>query len=238
MKCFARLRWWSTAAGFFALVLTATAHAEPVVYRGTVVTDVRLGAQQFHNAALTLMFTGDTADIAEVTDSGGNPIPSLCDNGSIHKAVFFWITKGSASFSFEINRKRYTGKFLPGQIFVSVDTCSGGMGFGSFTGPFGLEPIYPMAMTHGSAQFFADPGALSTARNVSGNAWSCIGFAVDGNEFSCTPPDTYPLRTSAGDLVVYMPYQLLCTDGSGLICLQASGSMNRGTFSVVPGTPD
>jgi hypothetical protein len=233
----ALMQWW--AAGLVALGLASAAKAEPVVFRSSVVTDIKLGAQNYHNAALKLTFVGDSADIGPVTDSNGNLIPSSCNNGaSIPQPFFFWLTKGSAAFSFEIDGKRTSGKFLPGQVFVSVDTCNGGMGFGSFTGPTGLEPIYPLAMTHGSVDFFSGPDALSTARNMSGNAWSCIGFAIDGSQFLCTPPDAYPLHTSAGDLFVYSPYQLFCGDGSGKICLQKSGSMNRGTFSVVPGMSD
>ena len=231
-------RRWACAAGVVVFGLASLAQAEPVAFRGTVVTDIRLGAQNYHNAALKLTFLGDTADIAAVTDSSGKPIPSSCQNTvpPNTNSYFFWITNGSASFSFESAGKRVSGKFLPGQIFVSMDTCSGGVGFGSFT-PQGFEPIYPLALTHGSAQAlsFASANPLSTAGNTSGNAWSCIGFHTDFTPFTCTPPETLPLHSDAGDLFVYMPYQFLCGDGTNNICLPKSGSMNRGTFSVVPG---
>ena len=214
----------------------SAAQAESVTYRGTVVTDVKLGSQSYHNAALKLTFSGDTADIGPVKDSSGNLIPSSCQNSTPPQPFFFWITKGSAAFSFESGGRKFSGNLLPGQIFVSVDTCNGGIGFGSFT-PGGFEPIYPLTFTHGSAQVFAYDSAnpLSTASNTTGNAFSCIGFHVDFTAFTCTPPDTLPLHSDAGDLLVYMPYQFLCGDGSSNICLPKSGSMNRGTFSVVPG---
>jgi hypothetical protein len=228
-------RWWTGTAAGLVLGLAGAAHAEPVTYRGTVVTDVKLGTQSFHNAALKLTFSGDTADIAEVTDPSGNPIPSACDT-TPHTPIFFWLTKGSAAFSFEIGGKKYSGNFLPGQVFVSDDSCSGGIGFGMVT-PQGFEPIYPLSFTHGSAQThaYAVANPLSTAGNTTGNAWSCIGFNTDFESFTCTPPETLPLHSDAGDLLVYMPYQFLCGDGTNEICLPKSGSMNRGTFSVVPG---
>ena len=233
----ARCRRSMWAAGFVVFGLVSLAHAEPVAYRGTVVTDIRLGAQSYHNAALKLTFVGDTGDIAPVTDSSGNPIPSSCQNTvpPNTNAYFFWITKGSASFSFESGGKKVSGNLLPAQLFVSVDTCNGGIGFGSFT-PQGFEPIYPLAFTHGSAEalgFGSNP--LSTAGNGSGNAWSCIGFHTDFTAFTCTPPESLPLHSNKGDLFIYMPYQFLCGDGTSNICLPKSGSMNRGTFSVIPG---
>jgi hypothetical protein len=239
----ALLRWRAAAAAGCVFGLMSVGQAEPVTFRGTVVTDVKLGSQSYHNAALKLTFSGDTADIAAVTDSSGNPIPTFCHNTvpPNNDPYFFWIPKGSAAFSFESGGKKVSGKFLPGQIFVSVDTCSGGIGFGSYT-PQGFEPIYPLSFTHGSAQTLTQiPGGqlsgspLATAGNTTGNAWSCIGFSIDFSAFTCTPPETLPLHSDAGDLLVYMPYQFLCGDGTNNICLPKSGSMNRGTFSVVPG---
>jgi hypothetical protein len=223
------------AAGAVALGLATAAFAEPVAYRATVVTDVRLGQHVYHNAALKLRFVGDSTDMKPATDSSGNVIPSQFCN----PPAFFWITKGQASFSFQSGRKAIAGHFLPGQIFVALDTCNGGMGFGSFIGPNGMEPAYPLGFAHGSAENAAfSATALSTAVNTSGNAWSCIGFppSFNGTESTCASPDPYPLHTDLGqDFFVYMPYTFLCGDGSNNICLQYSGSMNRGTFSVVPG---
>ena len=228
----------AAATGCAAWTLAGAAQAEPVTFRGTVVTDVKLGPQSYHDAALKLTFVGDTADIAPVTDASGNPLASACDNTvpPNQNPYFFWIPKGSAAFSFESGGRTFSGNFLPGQLFVSVDTCNGGIGFGTYT-PQGFEPIYPLAFTHGSAQTlsYASASPLSTAANGSGNAWSCIGFHVDFTAFTCTPPETLPLHSDAGDLLVYMPYQFLCGDGTSNICLPKSGSMNRGTFSVVPG---
>src|SRR5271169_2495031 len=105
------------------------AKAEPVVYRGTVVTDVRLGAQYYPLARLKLTFKGDS-DQQSPFIVGGSEIPSSCGP----TGYFFWITTGEASFSFESQDKTISGSFLPKQIFVALDTCNGGIGFGSFTG--------------------------------------------------------------------------------------------------------
>jgi hypothetical protein len=88
-------RRWACAAGVVVLGLASLAQAEPVAFRGTVVTDIRLGAQNYHNAALKLTFLGDTADIAAVTDSSGKPIPSSCQN-TIPKGMYNGISEGLA----------------------------------------------------------------------------------------------------------------------------------------------
>ena len=67
----APLRWRVAAAAGFALGLISAAQAESVTYRGTVVTDIKLGSRNYHDAALKLTFSGDTADIVPVTDSSG-----------------------------------------------------------------------------------------------------------------------------------------------------------------------
>jgi hypothetical protein len=223
------------AAGAVALTLAGAASADPVTFRATVATDIRLGTHSYRNADLLLTFVGDTQNIAAVTDASGTPLQSSCQNGDPTQAYFFWIPKGSAAFSFESGGQKVSGHFLPGQVFVSVDVCSGGIGFGSYIGPNGLEPVYPLGFTHGSAQTstFASASPLSTAANSTGNAWSCINFPIDNS--ACTPPDAYPLHTDAGDLFIYMPYLFTCGDGTDNMCLVKSGSMNRGTFSVVPG---
>jgi len=224
-----------------ALSFASAAQAGPVTYRGTVVTNIRLGTQSYQNAALSMTFVGDTTDVAPATDANGNNIPSYFCPGMV---VFYWIAKGRASFSFESGGKRVSGHFLPGQIFVALDTCNGGIGFGSYTGPHGVEPAYPLAYTHGSAENFSfSKNPLSTAVNTSGNAWSCIGFPPDfnstGNGGPCTSPDAYPLHTDLGqDLFVYMPYRFLCGYDDVSICADYSGSMNRGTFSVMLGSPE
>jgi hypothetical protein len=231
-KCIGlRLRGMAIAAACCAAVgLVTTAFAAPISYRASVVTNIRLGAQNYQNAALDLTFSGDTADIGPVTDSSGNPLPGNC---------YFQLSKGRASFSFETGGTRVAGQFLPGQLFVALDACAAGIGLGSFTGPNGFEPVYPLGFTHGSADNFAagNPSALSTHANVSGNAWSCIGYPPS-NGGSCTAPDAYPLHTNLGqDLFVYMPYLFICGYPDE-ICLTKSGSMNRGTFSIMSGADD
>lgn len=226
------------------LGFTTSALADPVAYRGTVVTDVRLGQQTYHFASLKLTFVGDTNNIFVVTDSSGNIVPSANCNGT---GNFFFMTIGSASFSFQSAAKSVSGHFLPGQIFVGLDVCNGGIGFGSFTGPHGLEPGYPLVFTHGSAEYLSFSSAVSlptspllNAANTTGNAWSCIGYPPafpSGSSGSCTPPDSYPLHTDLGeDFFIYMPYRYLCGTGDDVtVCSNRTGSMNRGTFSVIPG---
>jgi hypothetical protein len=73
---------------------TGQALAEPVVYRATVVTDIKLDGRSYHNAALRLTFTGDTNDAGPVSDASGKPVPSgLClgSDGS-GSGYFYWAT--------------------------------------------------------------------------------------------------------------------------------------------------
>lgn len=233
-KSVLRLRHWGCAViaavgGGYA----AASLAGPMTYQGTVVTDINLGGHRYHNAAVTVTFHGDTKDIQPAVDQNGNPIPS---QSCPHGLYFFWIAKGTASVSLEFQGKTRSARFLPGQIFVALDECSGGIGFGSFTGPHGLEPAYPLAFTHGTAQDFAlyTDSPLSTAANMSGNAWSCIGYPpLEANSGFCTSPDTYPLHTDSGDVFFYMPYTSITADTT--LVGDESGTLNRGTLSLRAG---
>jgi hypothetical protein len=203
-----------------------------MTYQAVVVTDIKLGGNRYDNATVTVTFEGDTDDIAAAVDGQGKPIASeYCSVAS-----FFWLAKGAASISVEHQGKTLSATFRPGQIFVALDACNGGIGFGSYTGPHGLEVAYPLAFTMGTAMVFAESATnpLSTVANLTGDAWSCIGYpATDGfgtNNNRCYSQDSYPLHTSAGDVVFYMPYTYLTADGG--LDSNHNSSLNRGTFSI------
>jgi hypothetical protein len=228
----AAAKWFALTA--IMLIAALPSIAGPMLYRSTVVTDVKMAGHKYHNAAVTLSFEGDSSDTALVLDQTGKPLSSGAQycNGP---GYFFWLTKGTASLAIESGGKTHRATFLPKQIFVALDTCNGGIGFGSYTGPNGLEPAYPLAFTLGTAMAFAEstPVPLSTEANMSGSAWSCIGYpptivGTDGNgNGMCFSPDDYPLHTDAGDVVIYMPYTEL---GS---LANHDGVYNQGTFSII-----
>jgi len=210
--------------------------AVPMVYTGLVVTDVRVGTTLFHNASLRITFEGDTDNILQV------PLPSTECNGL---GYFFYLTQGVARMQIQYQGRTRTATLQEGQIFVAIDQCNGGIGFGAFIGPNGLEPAYPLAFTLGTAEYasitYSNPlvGALS----VSGAAWSCIGYppggagALPGTATGdCTPPDSYPLKSNIGDIYVYQPYEEMNGPGLTGIFSNHSGSTNRGAFLVRPPT--
>jgi hypothetical protein len=222
-------------AMFLALAFAINLSAAPMVYTGQVVTDVRVGSTTMHNATLKIIFEGDSSDILQV------PVPSQECNGN---GYFFYLTKGSASMQIEYQGRTRTAALNDGQIFVTVDDCNGGIGFGSFTGPNGLEPAYPLSFTMGTAEYAAInyPNPLNSGLSVTGTAWSCIGFPPQGDlglpgtaDGNCTPPDTYPLLSNIGDIYIYQPYsEVECfSGGTGCnIASNHSGSTNRGVFLV------
>ena len=211
---------------FSVFVLGWNLRAEPTVYTGLVVTDVRVGTTLMHNASLKVTFEGDTNDITAV------PVPSTNCGGT----PFYYLTKGVARMQIEFQGRTRTARLQDGQVFVAVDVCNGGIGFGAFIGPNGLEPAYPLAFTLGTAEYasinYFEPlvGALS----VTGSAWSCIGYPPMGAGGECTPPDTYPLKSDIGDIFVYQPYY----EGTTAIFSNHSGSTNRGAFLVRPKAND
>lgn len=206
---------------------------EPMVYTGIVVTDVRVGDTLLHNASLTITFAGDTNDILAV------PVPSTeCTGDS-----FFYLPKGEARVAIGFRGRTRTARLNEGQLFVAIDQCNGGIGFGSFTGPNGLEPAYPLAFTLGTAEYAAITGAnsLTGALSVTGSAWSCVGYpptpvnALPGTATgNCTSPDAYPLKSDIGDIFVYQPYYEFTAVQSTAIASNHSGSTNRGAFLVRP----
>ena len=214
----------------------ALAQAAPVELSAEVVTDVKLGSQAFHNAAVTIRFVTDSALGQVVVDQTGAPIQS----GNCSGPSFFWITQGDASVTIESQGESITAHFLPGQLFATADACNGGIGFGSYVAS-GLEPAYPLAFTRGTAEAYAG-GAYETGPtkvfaptyHVSGNAFSCVGYVnvvSTGDGTQCVAPDPYPLKTSKGNFFIYMPYN------NTTYGYARDYSLNRGLFSAVPVAP-
>lgn len=219
-----------------SVAFAVPALASPMKYSATLVTDIKVGERRYHNAAVTITFVGDTNDIAAVVDKQGNQITStFCSPGT---GWFFWLTKGSASFSVQSQGRILQGHFESGQLFVALDACNGGIGFGSYTGPTGMEVAYPVAYALGTAMTVAVTSGLWSPAHMSGNAWSCIGFPPQGagnlpsNNGFCIDPSSYPLHSDVGDVFVYQPYNLDNSDGS--IIGNHVGALNRGTFSITP----
>jgi hypothetical protein len=217
-------------ATIFVFALDRSLSAQPMVYTGVVVTDVRVGSTLFHNASLTITFEGDSNNIAQVG------IPSTECGGTDY---FLYLTQGVARMQIEYQGRTRKARLNDGQVFVTVDECNGGIGFGSFVGPNGLEPAYPLALTMGTAEYEAifDGSPLTDAISVSGSAWSCIGFPPGGAgalpgtaNGECTPPDAYPLQSDIGNIFIYQPYYE--GTGAGGIASNHSGSTNRGVFLV------
>jgi hypothetical protein len=220
--------------------LARSLSAAPMVYTGIVVTDVRVGSSLMHNASLKITFEGDTDDIIQVVAPGTqSPIPS---DECFGPGYFLYLVKGHARMEIESRGRTRTARLKDDQIFVAVDECHGGIGFGSFVGPNGLEVAYPFALTLGTAEYasitYATP--LLSALSTTGSAWSCIGYPPGGDDAlpatdtgNCIPPDSYPLKSDIGDIFIYQPY--FEYDGtSTAIISNHSGSTNRGVFLVRP----
>lgn len=214
-------------------VLESGLSAAPMVYSGLVVTDVRVGTTLMHNASLKITFEGDTNDILAVQ------VPSSECSGT----PFYYLAKGVARMEIESQGRTHTARLQDGQVFVAVDDCNGGIGFGALIGPNGLEPAYPLGFTLGTAEFTAlDYGSpLTGALSVTGSAWSCIGYpplsigSLPGTPSgNCIPPDAYPLKSDIGDIFIYQPYYEFDGPGETSLSSNHSGSTNRGAFLVRP----
>jgi len=275
------------AAGAAALLAAGLTSAAPMVYTATVVTDVKVGGTMYPKAAVAISFTGDTKDIEPVvftpqmaaalgTTAGAPVLSSFCvpGSGSANNYTgdgsnyFFYLTKGTTVVSITRQGVTLNAKLLPGQVFVALDACNGGIGFGAFTGPLGLEPAYPLAFTLGTAMTVAvDGGAssysLTAPTSMSGNAWTCIGYPPTGagvlpqapND-ACIAPDTdpipssspsggtnpihgpYGLHSNVGDVFIFMPYAETDGPGSVSLCCNHYSAINRGTFTIAPAPKD
>ena len=217
-----------------ALVAASPACGSPMVYTANLVTDVKIGGHMFHNASVTIVFRGDTGDIGDVAVGGSVLASAECtDNGGV--GYFKYLSKGVATISARADGAAITATLLPNQVFVALDSCNGGIGFGSYvTG--NVEPAYPVGFTLGTAMSTAVNEDLTLPANMSGSAFSCIGYPpnsignLNGNNGVCTPPDAYPLFSNVGKVYVYQPYTT-----QGYIS-NHGGSLNRGTFSIAPDT--
>lgn len=228
-----------------ALAAAAPAAGSPMVYTANFVTTIKIGARTYQNATVTIVFKGDTGDIADVAVGGTLLASQECpppNGGGV--GYFKYLSKGVVTISAKGAGSGITATLLPNQVFVALDACNGGIGFGSYvTG--NLEPAYPAGFTLGTAM----PGAVSNdltvppdnlnnsltvPANMSGSVFSCIGYppnpigALNGNNGVCTPPDAYPLFSNDGNVYIYQPYTT-----QGYIS-NHGGSLNRGTFSIAP----
>jgi hypothetical protein len=230
--------------GAVALALAGSAWSSPMAYVATVVTDVTVGTQTFHNALLKIKFIGDTNDVAAVTDGSGNPILSLeCSvNGDGSQTYagdgsgyFYYLTKGQAGISVTSQGKTIRAQLAPGQLFVALDSCNGGIGFGMSTGPGSFEVAYPVAFTLGTAMGVSTQSgssALTSPANMSGNAYSCPGYPPDPigqlpGSGGCGAP--IAIHSDHGDVLVSQSAPNLdCPTCNHL------GTLNRGTFRITP----
>jgi hypothetical protein len=203
-----------------------------MLYTANFVTDIKIGHHTYHNASVTIVFKGDTADIANVEVGGTLLASAECtDNGGV--GYFKYLSKGVATISAKSAGTTVTATLQPNQMFVALDSCNGGIGFGSYvTG--NLEPAYPAGFTLGTAMSAAVSNDLTIPASMSGSVFSCIGYppnpvgALNGNNGVCTAPDAYPLYSNVGNVYIYQPY---ATQG---YISNHGGSLNRGTFSIAP----
>jgi hypothetical protein len=210
-----------------------TAQSATVTYSAYVVTDVSLAGHFHHNAQVTLTFQGNAKDIhafyAQDPDQSDRGVSSWYGQGQC-------IDIGQASVKIVTPGQTMAANFLPGQILVAYDVHNFGIGFSSYTGPRGIEPAYPLSFVDGTVALGRNT-ALNTTFNLSGKAWSCIGYPPlsdqNPNPDRCGDPNQYPLHTDQGDFVIYQPYNNIELDGT--LCCNYGGTLNRGTFSAVTG---
>ena len=171
--------------------------------------------------------------------------PVTCNAVAVKPGII-WLPQGTAKFSFERAGHTVSGTFAPGQLYVSADGVNGGVGFGSYLGSncFG-EPGYPLAFENGSVNAWAynwptatstDGPDLTQTVDLSGNAWSCVGYPPDVSGTKVCEP-ALALKTSKGDLLIDQPYYKYFFDAQGVQHVDGyTGSLNRGTFSIIPGS--
>jgi len=209
-----RQRLLCTAMCAAAWLATGSAAAAPVTYTGFTVTDVSLNGIHYHNAAVTLKFVGDTANV--VTYNG--------------MAGIYVNEKGTASVQIVSGATTLQATFTSGQIFVSLDQNNGGFGFSSFVGAkHTLEAAYPLGIDGN-----INPNGLNdlvTPIVQSGVQWSCIGFPVAPplGSGQCGNPASYPLQTNHGPFVIYMPYYSM---QGGKIVDDIGGALNNAIFTI------
>jgi hypothetical protein len=225
------------AIGAVSWLAAASASADPVTYKVFAYTDVSLNGRLFHNAAVTMSYAGDTANIQAwcATTTSAND-PNCASDGSFIVAQGWKLETGTGKVRIVSGGHTYRAT-LSSQVIVSYDHYNGGAGFSSYVGSdHHLEPAYPLTVD-GSSLLFSAPDMMTTG-NWSGHAWSCVGFppGISGlNTGTCTDPSVYPIQTDAGPLVVYQPY--LSYNPPNFISDDYNGSLNSGFFSVLIGSP-
>jgi len=214
-----------TAMIFAAVLACGDAAAAPTTYEGLVVTDVSLAGTIYRQAEVTIIFTGDTNDIGTFNFSNNTIVPGCLQPQS---PDYCGIVKGVTRIRIVSGATRIDATIDPGQVFVALDSKNGGVGFSSFIGPNGFEPVYPLGLDAGSVYSL---NGLAAAANVTGKAYSCIGFAPS-TTYTCAEPTRFPLNTNRGPLAIYMPYYM---SQKGVITWHYDGaSLNAGVFSILP----
>src|ERR1700730_3551823 len=135
-----------------ASLLATAAIAAPITYTAFTDTDGKIGSWSFHNARVYLTFHGDTSTVQTID------VPNIFITGTMAEAVLN--ATGTASVTIITAQKTVHARFLPNQLFVSLDhgTLPGpfkggrGVGFGMFpaSAPGGIEPTYPLALEDGT----------------------------------------------------------------------------------------
>jgi hypothetical protein len=214
-------------------VLAQNVDARPITYTAFTDTDGKLGSWSFHNARVYLTFHGDTSTVETIH------VPNIFVLNTMTEAVVN--ATGTASVTVITAQKTVHARFLPYQIFVSLDhgTLPGpfnggrGVGFGMFSAAAagGIEPTYPLAIEDGTIDWgdAAFPSAATQALSndlkhstaFSGRVLSCINFPVD---FTCSAPAP-ALKTDKGDLFIFAPYLNVLSDdelGGGFFTAQVA----------------
>jgi hypothetical protein len=169
-----------------ATLFTSTANAIPVTYtEGVYSGSGALGDYVFNQAYVVFDFQSDTSSVSSYSVPGAD--------GYINST-------GVATVSiYDIPTSSFiTATFLPDQLFVSVDSTNGGIGFGSFSSG-AYDPLYPFAI------FTPEPtyDLKSDYTIIKTPGMSCSGFGA-GPE--CINKSTIvPLMTDLG--VFYMTWE-------------------------------
>jgi len=221
--------------GAAAWLAAGAAGAAPITYSIFAYTDISLNGRMFHDAAVSMTFTGDTADVQAFCIPAANPCNPKTYLPGFGGAAGWQISKGSASVRIVSGGRTYHANFLPNQIIITYDFFNGGSGFSSIVNG-NFEPGYPLVLD--GATIFDAPDLVSTG-NWSGHAWSCIGFPPAVRHTVCSDPTAHPLATDAGPLVVFQAYQQFTSPAQTQLIDDYGGSLNTGFFSILVGTaPD
>lgn len=167
---------------------TAVAEAVPITYQ-QIVQNINggLGDVALNNVTAIFTFQGDTDNIYNYSVPGADGYVNSIGTASVS------ILESTGAFLYEAT-------FAPDTVYVSVDNTNAGIGFGTYTGSGGFDPVYPYAMFA-----FSDPAIsaydLSTNYTLNYSAISCSGFETG----TCDnyAPNIVPLGTNRGDFYVF-----------------------------------